>query len=155
MCSLSQRNLTYGCFCVFDVDNKQMYQNVKRTPTAIVFAHETNCLLAFSLKFMLPIVTHRWMKTVGIPKDLAIEHACCPPAPPKHASTWRAVSWPLASVSALIGRHIVSLATVMKPIATCSTLKGSLLAPSFWDDKNSFTWFYRKSGNVSKISVIY
>ena len=83
---------------------------------------------------------HRWMNTDDIPRDRAMEQACWPPAPPKQAKTWREVSWPLASVSALIGRHMVSLATVMNPIATCSTVKGSFFAPSSWEARNSFTW---------------
>ena len=37
-----------------------------------------------------------WMKTVDIPSDLAIAHACWPPAPPKQASTCREVSYPFA-----------------------------------------------------------
>jgi len=97
-------------------------------------------LMEHETTFRAEISTHRWMKTVDIPKDLAIEHACWPPAPPKHASTCRAVSCPLASVRALIGRHMVSLATVIKPMATCSTLIGSFLAPSSWVERNSFTW---------------
>ena len=97
-------------------------------------------LIVHEISLSIEISTHRWMKTVDIPKDLAIEHACWPPAPPKHASTCRAVSCPLASVRALIGRHMVSLATVIKPMATCSTLIGSFLAPSSWLDRNSLTW---------------
>lgn len=97
-------------------------------------------LIVHEISLSIEISTHRWMKTVDIPKDLAIEHACWPPAPPKQASTCRAVSCPLASVKALIGRHMVSLATVIKPMATCSTLIGSFLAPSSWLDRNSLTW---------------
>lgn len=40
-------------------------------------------------------------KTRDIPKDLAIAHACCPPAPPKHASTCLEVSYPLAYIELL------------------------------------------------------
>lgn len=60
------------------------------------------------------------MKTVDMPSDLAMEQACWPPAPPKHASTCLEVSCPLAWVSALIGRHIASLATLINPIAIAS-----------------------------------
>ena len=94
--------------------------------------------------------THRWMKTVDMPSDRAMEHACCPPAPPKHASTCRAVSWPRAWVRALIGRHMVSLATRMKPMATCWRDKGSLLVPSGCDFRNAFTY-----GEYKPRKVIY
>jgi hypothetical protein len=51
--------------------------------------------------------------------------ACCPPAPPKQANTWRDVSRHLACVSARIGRHIDSLATRMNPMATSSLVIGA------------------------------
>ncbi len=68
---------------------------------------------------------------VSMPSNEAISQACCPPAPPKLASLgvsyeisvcpvrmlWpyicEEVAYPFASVSARIGRHIVSLATLM------------------------------------------
>lgn len=78
------------------------------------------------------------MKTVDIPKDWAMEHACWPPAPPKHAKTWLAVLCPLACVKALIGRHMVSLATLIKPMATSCTLKGSFGMSVLWEDRNAF-----------------
>lgn len=39
---------------------------------------------------------HLWMCTVSMPRARAMAHACCPPAPPKQASTWAEGSWPLA-----------------------------------------------------------
>lgn len=56
-----------------------------------------------------------------MPKALAIAHACCPPAPPKHANTCFDVSNPRASVKTLIGLHIASFAMSIKPIAIAST----------------------------------
>ena len=78
-----------------------------------------------------------------MPKFRAIAQACCPPAPPKQANTCRLVSYPFpwmpkictqvkeytwtaaqhilkqfTCVRALIGRHMASLATSMKPNAT-------------------------------------
>ena len=73
--------------------------------------------------------THLWIKIFDIPREAAIAHACCPPAPPKVAKTCFAVSYPLACVRALIGLHIASLATVINPIATSSVVKGSLALP--------------------------
>lgn len=43
-----------------------------------------------------PPSRYLWMKTRLMPRARAMAHACCPPAPPKHASTCRAVSWPRA-----------------------------------------------------------
>ena len=73
---------------------------------------------------------YRWIKMVLMPRRLAISQACWPPAPPKLARLQDDLSgcgtgtndgtyvcldaaYPLASVSARIGRHIVSLATLM------------------------------------------
>ena len=42
-----------------------------------------------------PMHSYLWMKTVDIPRVLAMAQACCPPAPPKHARTCLAVSYPL------------------------------------------------------------
>ena len=50
--------------CCFPKDGKEMYQHVKRTYSAcgvIVFAHETDCFMTFSLPFpssllKLPII---------------------------------------------------------------------------------------------------
>ena len=62
---------------------------------------------------------YRCTKIVRMPRDRAIAQACCPPAPPKEARTCCETSKPRICVSARIGRHMVSLATLIKPIATC------------------------------------
>ena len=54
-------------------------------------------------------------KTVRMPRDRAMAHACCGPAPPKAARTCDAVSKPLLSVISRIGRHIASFATRKVP----------------------------------------
>ena len=59
-----------------------------------------------------------WMKMVFMPRERAIAQACCPPAPPKHASACAATSYPFIWVRALMGRHMVSFATLMNPMAT-------------------------------------
>jgi hypothetical protein len=78
---------------------------------------------------------YRWIRIVLMPSRRAISHACWPPAPPKLASLSSfnmdsvsiyfdsrnrrdahmclPVAYPLASVSARIGLHIVSFATLM------------------------------------------
>ena len=71
------------------------------------------------------------MRIVLIPSSFAISQACCPPAPPKLASLYGGpqlprsltavhgthtcfpVAYPLASVRARMGLHIVSFATLM------------------------------------------
>lgn len=58
---------------------------------------------------------------VLMPSARAMAHACCPPAPPKHASTCAEASYPRICVSARMGRHMASFATRMKPMATSST----------------------------------
>lgn len=40
--------------------------------------------------------THLWICTVSMPRARAMAQACCPPAPPKQASTWAEGSWPRA-----------------------------------------------------------
>jgi hypothetical protein len=67
------------------------------------------------------ILAYRCTKTVCIPSCLAIAHACCPPAPPKQASTCWLASKPRACVNARMGLHIASFATSMKPRATSET----------------------------------
>ena len=90
------------------------------------------------------------MRIVFIPSSFAISQACCPPAPPKLASlskefqlhrplksvhgtyTCFPVAYPLASVKARMGLHMVSFATLMN-LSTESTSRderhlGSVLA---------------------------
>ena len=64
-------------------------------------------------------------KTVRMPRDRAMAHACCGPAPPKAARTCDAVSKPLLSVISRIGRHIASFATRRYPSATSSVVRGT------------------------------
>lgn len=45
---------------------------------------------------IIKIETYLCIKTIFMPKALAMAQACWPPAPPKHASTCSDVSWPLA-----------------------------------------------------------
>lgn len=73
-----------------------------------------------------------------MPSARAMAQACCPPAPPKQASTWCEVSWPLAWVRERMGRHMLSLATRMKPMATCSTVSGEG-GPGAWPAREAFT----------------
>jgi len=81
------------------------------------------------------------MRIVFIPSSFAISQACCPPAPPKLASLCRdsqlrhplktingthtcfPVAYPLASVRARMGLHMVSFATLMN-LSARSTARG-------------------------------
>ncbi len=61
------------------------------------------------------------MMTVLMPNERAREQACWPPAPPNEARMCFEALYPRASVSARMGRHMISFATRMKPCATSST----------------------------------
>ncbi len=70
--------------------------------------------------------THLCTKMVFMPSALASAHACCPPAPPKHASTCVDASKPFICVRARMGRHMASLATRMNPMVMSSKDLGAL-----------------------------
>lgn len=53
-------------------------------------------LVAMVSESSVCLVNYRGMKMVRMPSASAMAHACCPPAPPKHASTCAAVSYPRA-----------------------------------------------------------
>ena len=56
----------------------------------------------------------------------------------------------ITCVRALIGRHIVSLATFTKPIATCSTVI-SFLLPSGCDDEKVLIWKENEDSGIMRI----
>lgn len=65
---------------------------------AIPFKHVANAEHTKTRRYCthINIQTYLCMKTVFMPKALAMAQACWPPAPPKHASTCSDVSCPLA-----------------------------------------------------------
>ena len=69
-------------------------------------------------------------KTVRMPRDRAMAHACCGPAPPKAARTCGAVSKPLLSVISRIGRHIASFATRGTPAPPPRSSEARIPTPS-------------------------
>ena len=64
----------------------------------------------------------RWIKILEMPRARAMAQACWAPAPPKVARTCALMSKPRMTEISRMGRTMVSLATRMKPMATCSTL---------------------------------
>ena len=62
----------------------------------------------------------RWMKILESPNSLAMLQACCPPAPPKQASTCSLMSKPRMTEISRMGRTMTSFATRKNPRATSS-----------------------------------
>ena len=83
--SLRVLEVSFDCHCHFRRISKFLFQGNGPFYETVSTHSYTNCLRPYLC-----------MKTLFMPRALAMAQACCPPAPPKHARTCWDVSWPLA-----------------------------------------------------------